>query len=399
MASESKSRRSEKASNGPARRKTAAHGHRGSLLNLDHEQSARLMMISAVVGIIALAMGFIAFGNWNSVVKPRNRTVLEAEGVKVSYAAMKRRMAYEFFQNINYQQVPNALPEGTYLTLLDEIIVLSRAETDLGITVPADEFDNKLRTRVGVGESVDTKTFADALRRQLDTTGLHESEYRRLIRAELLTQKVKDHLKLQLPLNAQQAKVEVIATNSEDDAQKASDRIKAGEDWATVAKDVSAEVDVQSTGGLHDYAPQGSFNAAYDDYVFSAALGEISPPLQSPAEQFFIVRVVDRAEQPVTDDQKPRLTEKSFKDWLSNQQDQITIVRDFDAKAQAAALTSVLADAGPRLQQESQQQQQQFPVQQQPIAPAQQPPPSSGEQGGQSQPNPDIPAPAGGDGQ
>jgi len=399
MASESKSRRSEKASNGPARRKTAAHGHRGSLLNLDHEQSARLMMISAVVGIIALAMGFIAFGYWNSVVKPRNRTVLEAEGVKVSYAAMKRRMAYEFFQNINYQQVPNALPEGTYLTLLDEIIVLSRAETDLGITVPADEFDNKLRTRVGVGESVDTKTFADALRRQLDTTGLHESEYRRLIRAELLTQKVKDHLKLQLPLNAQQAKVEVIATNSEDDAQKASDRIKAGEDWATVAKDVSAEVDVQSTGGLHDYAPQGSFNAAYDDYVFSAALGEISPPLQSPAEQFFIVRVVDRAEQPVTDDQKPRLTEKSFKDWLSNQQDQITIVRDFDAKAQAAALTSVLADAGPRLQQESQQQQQQFPVQQQPIAPAQQPPPSSGEQGGQSQPNPDIPAPAGGDGQ
>ncbi len=399
MASESKSRRSEKASNGPARRKTAAHGHRGSLLNLDHEQSARLMMISAVVGIIALAMGFIAFGYWNSVVKPRNRTVLEAEGVKVSYAAMKRRMAYEFFQNINYQQVPNALPEGTYLTLLDEIIVLSRAETDLGITVPADEFDNKLRTRVGVGESVDTKTFADALRRQLDTTGLHESEYRRLIRAELLTQKGKDHLKLQLPLNAQQAKVEVIATNSEDDAQKASDRIKAGEDWATVAKDVSAEVDVQSTGGLHDYAPQGSFNAAYDDYVFSAALGEISPPLQSPAEQFFIVRVVDRAEQPVTDDQKPRLTEKSFKDWLSNQQDQITIVRDFDAKAQAAALTSVLADAGPRLQQESQQQQQQFPVQQQPIAPAQQPPPSSGEQGGQSQPNPDIPAPAGGDGQ
>jgi parvulin-like peptidyl-prolyl isomerase len=68
---------------------------------------------------------------------------------------------------------------------------------------------------------------------------------------------------------------------------------------------VSAEVDVQSTGGLHDYAPQGSFNAAYDDYVFSAAIGEISPPLQSPAGQFFIVRVIDRTEQPVTEDQKP----------------------------------------------------------------------------------------------
>jgi hypothetical protein len=156
---------------------------------------------------------------------------------------------------------------------------------------------------------------------------------------------------------------------------------------------------VQTTGGLHDYAPQGSFNSTYDGYVFSAALGEISSPLQSPAQQFFVVRVLDRAEKPVTEDQKPKLTEKAFKDWLSNQQDQMTIVRAFDQKAQSSALASVLAAAGPRLRQQSPQQQFPAPQQQQPMNPAQQPPPSAGEQGDQSQPDQNAPAPAGGNGQ
>ncbi len=222
MASDSKSRRAA-AANQPAKKQPAAahKRHGGGLLNMDSEQSTRLLLISAVVGIIAIAMGFIAFGYWYSVVKPRNRTVLETEGIKISYTAMKRRMAYEYFQNINYQQIQGALPEGTYLTVLDELTVITRAESDLGVTATQDEFDQKLRTRVGVGTEADQKAFADALRRQLDTSGLNEDEYRRLIRAELLTQKIKDKLKLQLPLTATQAKVEVIATNTEDEANTA----------------------------------------------------------------------------------------------------------------------------------------------------------------------------------
>jgi len=365
---------------------------------MDSEQSMRLLLIGAVTVIVAVALGFIAFGYWYSVVKPRNRTVLEVEGTKISYVAIKRRMAYELFQNINYQQAPANLAEGTYATLLNELTVIARAQSDGNVTYTQEELDSKLRTRVGVGDSADQKAFADALRRQLDITGLTESEYRRLILAELLTQKLKDNLKAQLPATAIQAKVEVIATNAEADATAAIARLNAGEDWATVAKETSAEVDVQTTGGLHDYAPQGTFNPAYDDYVFTAPIGEISAPISSPSGQFFVVRVDDRADKPVTEDQKPQMTAKAYSDWLMAQQDQLSMKRDFDMQSAQDAMISVVNEVAPRLQQQQQRQQQQAqpiqPQQQEQPPVDQQPPPASGDQ-----PAPVAPAPGGGNGQ
>jgi hypothetical protein len=381
MASESKSRRADKVKASAAARKPAGRGKPASrgLLKMDSEQSARVLLIGGVTLIVAIALGFILFGYWYSVVRPRNRTVLEVDGIKVSYNAMKRRMTYELFQNVSLQQQPRALPELTFQTLLEELTVINRAEPDLGVVATPDELDSKLRSKVGTGVEADQKQFADALLRQLNVSGLHDDEYRRLAKAELLTSKIKDKFKLEAPLSTTQAQIEVIAVNTEDDANKAAARIKAGEDWATVAKDVSQEVDVQTTGGVHDYTPQGAYNPAYDSYVFDAAtvIGAISAPLPAPGGgQFFLVRVDDRADKPVTDAQKPKIVDKQYRDWLVAQQDKMTVVRKWNAQDQADALLSVGNASGSRLQQQ-QQQRQQVPVQVPPVqqqAPAQQAP-------------------------
>ncbi len=341
---------------------------------MDSEQSARALLIGAVALIVLIAAGFIAFGYWYSVVRPRNRTVLQADSISISYSAMKRRMGYELFQNINLQQQPQALPELTYQTLLQELTVINRSQPDKDVSATPDEIDAKLRARVGVGVEATQKQFADALLRQLDTTGLHDNEYRRLITAELLTTKVKDKFKLELPLNVQQAKVEVIVVSTLDDAKKAAARVQGGEDWATVAKAVSQEVDVQKTGGLHDYTPKGNLNAAYDAYAFDAntPLGAVSAPLTaSGGSQFFVVRVDDRADKPVTEDQKPKLADTKYSEWLVAQQDQMTVARHWSTQDESAALTSVLNSSGTKLiNQQRQQQQAQQTVQ---AVPARQP--------------------------
>ncbi|MDP9237720.1 MAG: peptidylprolyl isomerase [Chloroflexota bacterium] len=373
----------------PAARGRASRG----ILSMDSEQSARVLLIGAVTLIMLVAFGFIIFGYWYSVIRPRNRTVLQADQITISYGAMKRRMAYELFQNINLQQQPQALPELTYQTLLEEVTVINRAEADLGVAATLDEVDEKLRTKVGVGAEANQKQFADALLRQLKTTGLHDAEYRRLANAELLTSKIKDKFKLEAPLSAEQAKVEVIAVNTEADAKAAAARIAGGEDWARVAKAVSQEVDVQTTGGVHDYTPSGGYNPAYNSYVFDAStkIGDVSAPLPSASRnQYFLVRVDDRADKPVTDDQKPELADAKYHDWLVAQQDQMTVVRHWSTQDQSDALLSVVTDAGPRIRQ--QQQQSALPTvptqQQQP--PAQQPPADQAPAGGADQ-NPQIP--------
>ena len=175
--------------------------------------------------------------------------------------------------------------------------------------------------------------------------------------------------------------------NTQDDAKKAQARVQAGEDWATVAKEVSQEVDVQTTGGVHDYTPATGLNAAYRDYVFASStkVGDISAPLPSPAgTQYFVARVDDRADKPVTEDQKPKLADKRYSDWLVAQQDQMTVVRHWEAQDQADALLSVVNGTGAKIRKQQQLQQPAAPVATQP-APAQQPPASGSDQ------NPQVP--------
>ena len=183
MASEGKSRRADPVAPKTSPRKPASRGGRG-LLNMDSEQSARALLIGAVALIMIVAFGFILFGYWYSVIRPRNRTVLQADQITVSYTAMKRRMAYELFQSVALQQNARALPEITYQRLLEEATVINRAGVDLQITPTEDDIDKHLRGKVGVGAQADQKQFADALVRQLDTTGLHDDEYRRIRRSD-----------------------------------------------------------------------------------------------------------------------------------------------------------------------------------------------------------------------
>ncbi len=339
--------------------------HRRGLANLDAEQTARLLIFGAVAAVIILAVGFLAFGYWYTVVKPRHRTVLQVENVTVSYTAMKRRMAYEFLRNTTYQTQNGAqiLPQAALQASLNDLTELTQAESKLGVTLTAAEFDQQFRTRLAVAPAADQRTFADALRKELDKTGLTRTELERVVRADALATKIKDKFKAEVPATLLQAELDVIDVATQDAAQKAIDRINAGEDFAVVAKAVSREADVQTTGGRHAYGPKGSFNAAYDDYAFSGEIGKLSAPLSSggTSPSFYVVRVVDRSDQPVTESQKPAIANAKLAEWLKTTEDELKangkITIDWNQQSQVDALVSVVQDSSPKLVAQQQQQQ------------------------------------------
>jgi parvulin-like peptidyl-prolyl isomerase len=195
-----------------------------------------------------------------------------------------------------------------------------------------------------VAADADQRRFADALRAALKKSGLHESEYRRMVLADGIHKKIQEKFQAEVPATVQQAKVDVIATSTTDAANAAIARVKNGEDWATVAKEVSTDSAVKTDGGIKDYGPQGSFHPAYDGYVFSAALGQISEPLiynTGNSTTYYVVRVEDRADKPVTDSQKTTVATKRYNDWLSDMQSQMNVVKDFDDQSKLDALTWV----------------------------------------------------------
>lgn len=359
MASESKSDRGEQ--RGAPKSKASGRARqsaRRATIHLDSEQRARYLLIGGVVAVLLIAAAFVGFGYWYSVIKPRNRTVLQVDDVKVSYSAMKRRMGYEFFQNTRYQSQQGAqlLPLGAYQALVNELTETTQAESSLGITVDQSEFDSKLRGRIGVADGADQRAFADGLRTQLETTGLHEDEYRRLIRGQIIDEKITDKYKSELPASIMQAKVQVITNQDQAKIQDAITRINNGEDMAAVAKDDSQDTDADTAGGVKDYAPQGTLNAAYDGYAFTGEVGALSGILtggSSSTPLYYVVKILDRSDQPITDAQKPTLATNKKNDWLTSTQEQLTsdgkLIDKFDNATQASAFAAVLNDVTPRL--------------------------------------------------
>jgi hypothetical protein len=339
----------------------------------DPEQSARVLLIGGVVALLVVVVGLIAFGYYWTEVRPERRTVLQVDDEKVSLAAMKRRMEYELFQSVTLQQDPTTLADVAYENLVAELIRVSRAES-AGVTVDDAAFDKALRARIGVAEEGDQRAFQDALRRQLDATGLSESEYRRLVRAEALQTALTDKFKAELPANLEMAKIEVISAPSQEEAQAAIDRINAGEPFADVAKDISLETNVEETGGVHDFEAEGSFNIAYDGYVFTAPVGQLSGPLAAGgnATNVYVVRVIERSEQPVREDQKASLAADRANEWLRNTLAEMesagAISSAFDDDDRLDAVVAVYGGAQERIIQDQIAQQEAAAVQQTAIA-------------------------------
>lgn len=332
---------------------------------MDAEQSARFLLIGGVGAVLLIALAFVGFGYWYSEIRPEGRTVLQLDDTKVSFAEMKRRMKYELFQTSIYQQAPQLLPQAAFDALRDELLVTQRAESAENVAASEQEFNDKLRTRLGVAPQADNSTFAEALRSQLDVTGLHQDEFERMVRAELLEEKLKAKFKEALPANVLQARIEVIATESREDAQAAIDRINAGEEFAAVARDVSTEPDVADTGGVKEYAPKGAFNTAYDNFAFTADIGVLSEPLSDASgTRWYVVRVIDRSEQPATESHRTSLANQEFDAWLERMRDEATesgaLVVHWDQDDQAEALADVMEGERDRLiQQERDRQEQQ----------------------------------------
>jgi len=349
MSSSSKSNRAPGAR--PAAAKAPLKHRRGGLFSMDSEQSARMMIFGVTAIVLLAAAAFIAIGYYVSVIQPRGRTVLRVDQITVSYADMKRRMAYEYYGSQVFQNTQNvvSLPSVAYQSLLVELTLITRAESELGVTLDDAEFEKALRAKVVVAEDADDAAFAEQYRLALSASRLREDEYRRVVRAEALGKKVQDKLNESTPAQVPQAKVEVIQVQERAEAEAAIARIAAGEPWADVASAVSLEGDVAETGGVKEFGYEGALPAAYDTFAFSAPVGEISTPLQDPsgAGPFYAVRVIERTDMPLTDTQKTAFEAKQYRDWIEDTQAKMTIIDNWTSnrKANEDALVPLYTDA------------------------------------------------------
>lgn len=159
----------------------------------------------------------------------------------------------------------------------------------------------------------------DLYYRVLDAMQLSDGAFRTIVRRSLLLGKVQDALASEVPTTGLVADVQLIQTETEEEALSAKERIESGEDFAIVAQEVSTDTLTLEDGGAVGLVTTGQLSARYgadlDAYVFAVEVGELG--LVESDGMFYVVLVVERDEDgPLPTDFLTQRQNSALTDWL-----------------------------------------------------------------------------------
>ncbi|MFN8484038.1 MAG: peptidylprolyl isomerase [Anaerolineae bacterium] len=164
-------------------------------------------------------------------------------------------------------------------------------------------------------------------------TGLTESYVQDYTRTQLIY----DHFRNQaiadakIPQTTQQVRAKQIVLASEDDAKRVVERLKAGEDFAAVAKAVSTDTQTKDSGGDLGWFAQGTYDAVIEKAAFTQPVGQISDPIQN-AGKWVVLVVTDAPQQrPITDTDRQKKEQSAVDAFLGQLQAKAAIERNFRA--------------------------------------------------------------------
>ncbi len=285
------------------------------------------------------------------------------------------------------QYLANQLPNTVFETMITDEMLRQEA-TRLGITIGDDEitrtvqadygyFPNGTPTptagpptstpaptvTVGAGTAVPTVgptgtavVITEAqYKSQYDTflaglkaaTGLGDSFVRDNKRDQLLYERFRALAvaNANIPPTSLQVRASQIRVATEDEAKQIAQRLKAGEDFATLAKELSNDTATKDQGGDLGWFSQGAQDPILERAAFSLQPNAVSEPLQIGG-QWALVQVVEAAQlRPMTAEERTQREEDAVDRYLSDLQARATIERDFREEVIPAELTNLAAAA------------------------------------------------------
>jgi PPIC-type PPIASE domain len=215
-----------------------------------------------------------------------------------------------------YQAQLDLVSDNTLQGLIEDVLIKKKAQ-EAGLSVTLSEAQAQIRTDVEsslaaqassitstetisgptpVPTAIPAATIDATLQAFLARVGLPLSAYERIEQRNLLRGKVSDLLASQVMSTGLMIHVQLIMTDTQAVADTAKQRIDAGEDFATVAKEVSGESQVQTNGGDLGWLAADQLTSSYGTDLANAASSQEIGTLTvvQSNSKFYVLRVVER---------------------------------------------------------------------------------------------------------
>lgn len=231
----------------------------------------------------------------------------------------------------------NTAPQDVLEEMIEDELIREKAK-EAGLTVTAAEVEQTIisdlrqavspppQTTITDTQGIPTPTpvpdeqLKEIYQNALQNMGLTDKAFRKIVERGLWRQKVQELLASQVPTTGLVAHVELIQTDTKDEALAAQERIDNGEDFALVAQEVSTDTVSAADGGDLGWVAKDQLTYRYgqevDNAAFSADIGTVV--LVESGGKFYLVRVVERDENgPLPESVLGQKQASALNDWLS----------------------------------------------------------------------------------
>jgi parvulin-like peptidyl-prolyl isomerase len=156
--------------------------------------------------------------------------------------------------------------------------------------------------------------------------GISEQQYRAWVEVSLLTEKLQEDMKEELPEEAEQVKVRFLSVRDEERANELAQRLDGGEDFETLADELEADEEAPGFSNELEWLPRdmlaNRLNEDLADLAFSLEVGEHTEPvtLGEESQSYFVIEVVGHEVRQLEASVRDSMGQDAFQAWLEAQQ-------------------------------------------------------------------------------
>lgn len=302
---------------------------RASLRRRQDEAQARRdrAILIGTAGVLTAVALIVLVGLFVTVYRPPREQVATIDGRAVTASQVADRATFFMVSEGGaFSTKAEDLPTlGVDRTVRDA--VLMRDAPALVGPVTDEDADTKTREVLG---NLEGEAYAKALQDVLQRAGIDRQQYREIMKARILSDRLTEKFKGELPESMDQRHLQRARTPSIVNAERVVERARAGEDFEKLAQQYGADrrIDVDQ-----DWIPDELLVPEARAALVGLGAGAISAPVSSGL--FFDVYKVSEAEvgRPLTDEQKGILAERRVEDWVKAQEPVLGVSRDVSKSA------------------------------------------------------------------
>lgn len=164
------------------------------------------------------------------------------------------------------------------------------------------------------------KNYQDVVN-SLGRFGVTDEQYRAFFEVQLLREKLKEVITADVPTTEEQVWARHILVDDQETALVIIDKIKAGDDFASLAKEFSKDTGSAANGGDLGWFGKGMMVAEFETAAFALEKpGDISAPVQSQFG-YHIIQLIAKQDRPLAPDKVSQAKDTAFSDWLKSARD------------------------------------------------------------------------------